>query len=333
MIIISGNRKSRNVSKFLKISMMFLFVFISTLSLNVIFANNQNNFVSQNVNNNEHFANKELEKTVSVPNIKIKDNDGGDYTDIIINSAEEQIAVPKITTRAAFAMTIKNGETAILFEKNKNEKLPVASLTKLMTALIVLENYDLDREITVSADAIMEEGEQGKLKDGQVISVKNLLHATLIESSNRAAYALAESIGIDSFVDLMNQRASELGLTNTYFADAAGLNPQSRSTAEDIANLSKYLFENYLLFQDIISKKNYDLYLSDGSFHHKIVNTNKMLGEMDIIGGKTGWTAEARGCFMAIRRNGNNGDYSIFVVLGADDRFGEMKKLINGNIE
>ena len=218
----------------------------------------------------------------------------------------------------------------IKFSKNEEEKLPVASLTKLMTALVVLENYDLNKKITVSKLAMAQEGEQGNLKLGEALSVKNLLYITLIESSNRAAYAISEDIGEDKFILLMNNYSEKLGLKNTHFQDSSGLNSKSYSTAMDLAKLSAYLFENYPLFREIISLKEFDLYLDNGQLHRKLISTNKFLGEVNgIIGGKTGWTSEAKGCFMVVEKNNGSSDYTIHIILGAEDRFLEMQKLIN----
>lgn len=232
---------------------------------------------------------------------------------------------------AESAISIEFGgdiQEEVLFEKDVDKKLPIASLVKLMTALLVLENYDLTKEVVISKTAIEQVGEQGDLKEGQVLSVKNLLYIALIESSNRAAYALSEAIGEDNFVALMRNRAAELGLINTYFEDSTGLDEKSYSTANDLAKLSKYLFLNYPLFGEIIGLKEFYLYLPDGSFHHKLINTNELLGQYEIVGGKTGYTIAAKGCFMAIQKKSPE-KYVIHVILGSEDRFSEMQKLIN----
>lgn len=232
--------------------------------------------------------------------------------------------------KSAISVQIGPDSQEILFSKNETEKLPVASLTKLMTALIVLEKYDLSQKITISESAMSQIGEQGNLKAGEVLSVKDLLYITLIESSNRSAKALAELVGTDKFTDLMNEKAKNLNLLNTHFEDSTGLDPKSYSTVNDLAKLSEYLFFNYPLFGEIISLKEFDLYSENGTFHHKLINTNKLLGEIPgIIGGKTGWTDEAQGCFMIIQRDSKSGSYIVHIILGSEDRFSAMKELIN----
>lgn len=235
-----------------------------------------------------------------------------------------------VRSRAALAVHVAGGLSGrILLENNKDVRLPVASLTKLMTAWVALDRYNVSQKTLISAAAMAQVGEQGSLKEGEALSVRNLLFISLIESSNRAAYALAEIMGVENFVAAMNEKASALGMANTHFADSTGLSNDSYSTAQDIAMLSQHLFENYPLFKEIIRYRTYSLYV-DGIFHHTLENTNKMLGEHGVVGGKTGWTNEARGCFMAIQEHGRD-NYTLSVILGAEDRFLEMEKLITIN--
>lgn len=241
-------------------------------------------------------------------------------------------APPVINAAAASLTEIKNEKSYVWLAQDAQKKLPVASLTKLMTALVVLENYDLNQKVTINEEVMKQEGVQGVLEVGQTLSVKDLLYIALIESSNRAAFALAQVSGEEKFVEKMNQRAGELGLLNTHFADSSGLSENSYSSAQDITTLTQYLIKHYPLFSDIVRQKTYDIYLSDGTLHHHLENTNKLLGVApSVIGGKTGYTLIAKGCVMIIEQNEKNQDYSISVVLGADDRFQEVQKIINWN--
>lgn len=235
-----------------------------------------------------------------------------------------------IGASSAIAVLVKNNRSNVLFSQVARKKLPIASLTKLMTALVVLEKYDLNQVVTVDASALSQEGEQGVLKIGDSLSVKSLLEITLIESSNRSAYALSEVMGPKKFVEEMNATAKRIGLENTYFADSTGLSENSYSTTEDLVILTKYLFEHYPLFREIVSSKELDVYTVSGVLHHHLASTNKLLGEVpEVIGGKTGYTTIARGCFMVIQKGRDNSEYFINVVLGAEDRFLEMQKIIN----
>lgn len=242
-----------------------------------------------------------------------------------------EVAELNIDAESAISIeTDLKSETKVLFKKDEEKVLPIASLTKLMTALVTLENYSLDQKVTISKEAVAQEGEQGSLKEGQILSIKDLLYIMLIESSNDAAYAIADVVGQNNFVFLMNEKAKSIGLLKTKFIDASGLNPKDTSTAKDLVVLTEQLLNNYPLVFEIIGSKEFDLILEDGTIHHKLINTNKLLGEIpEIIGGKTGYTKDAKGCFLVIAKSKKEGSYMIHVVLGAPDRLEEIKKIIN----
>jgi D-alanyl-D-alanine carboxypeptidase (penicillin-binding protein 5/6) len=245
-----------------------------------------------------------------------------------------QIEDLKIDSEAAISveadLVSPDNYDKILFKKNEQEKLTPASLVKLMTSIISLENYELSEKIAISKTTTMKEDEQGFLIATDSMSVKDLLYIMLIESNNHAAYSLSQALGEKSFVDLMNDKAKSLGLESTYFVDSTGLSPENYSTAEDLAKLAKYLLKNYPLIADISKIKEFDLYSEDGSLYKKLVNTNKLLSEIpESVGGKTGFTEEAKECLLLVVRNSKENSYLINVVLGSDDRFLEMKNIID----
>jgi D-alanyl-D-alanine carboxypeptidase len=251
------------------------------------------------------------------------------------NENAEPLTVPEkpedlaIQAMSAIAVEFNNdAEENILFEKNSNDRLPIASLVKMMTALVVMDTYNLNQEVVVSKAVMEQVGAQGVLKEGEILSVRNLLYIALIESSNRAAFALSEVIGANRFVALMNKKAEEIGLADTYFADSTGLDATSYSTASNVAQLSEYLFLYYPLFGEIVGLKEYNLYLPNKSLHHKLESTNELLGQQGIVGGKTGYTNAARGCFMALQKKSAERNI-IYIVLGAEDRLLDMQRLIN----
>jgi len=270
-----------------------------------------------------------VNKEIAIDEIYVEEK-GGDFTSENNNvSRVDEIHKKEVLAKSFLSVEFSSGAKRILLEKNPDLKLPVASLVKLMTALLVLEEYPMDYLVAVSEKAMEQDGNQGSLRPGEVFSAKDLLYMILLESSNRAAYALSEVIGNELFVVKMNRKAMELGLRNTYFEDVTGLSPNSYSSAEDVALLSKHLFSTYPLFKDIIGAREMNFYLPDGTFHHRGVNTNQLLGVNSIIGGKTGWTNAARGCLMVIQQNVGSDAYTIYVVLGAEDRFWEMRKLMH----
>lgn len=240
--------------------------------------------------------------------------------------------VPKleISSEAAICVEVNElGQEKILCKKNNDKKLSIASLTKLMTALVVLENYDLSQNVKISQEAVAREGEQGSLKALDALSIGNLLYIMLIESSNDAAYALAEIMGFDEFVETMNLKAKDLGLNNTFFVEPSGLDSKNYSTVDDLVKLTKYLLKNHSLIWEILSIEKATIFNSDGVLHHEALNTNELLGKIPgIIGGKTGYTKIANGCFILVLESPKKGNQLIYIILGSENRFEEMKKLI-----
>ena len=250
----------------------------------------------------------------------------------------------EINAKAAILVKVnENGDEKILFEKNSQKTLAIASLTKLMTALVVFdldEVYTESQPIKITEKAVEQEGQSkyGELKIGESLSVKNLIYIALIESSNDAAFALTELIGKQGFVELMNLYSKKIGLEDTYFVNSTGLEPDSPeelknvSTPRDIVKLAKYILEDYPQIFEITANQSYQVLNLDNTLHHFIPqNTNELLREIpEIIGGKTGWGIEAGGCLLLVLDNQEEeGSYFISIVLGAKDRFAEMRKLIN----
>jgi len=250
-----------------------------------------------------------------------------------------------IGVKSALVVEIRNdGEQIIIFDKNSNTKMPIASLTKLMTAIISLENQPLSEKIEITEPMVSQEGNNGKLRVGEKITVEELLEMALVESSNDAALALAEISGRENFINLMNLKAAEIGLRSTRFSNPTGLEAENNfSSARDMANLAIFILKEYPPNNDIfpfleISAQSSVIVLSEnGETHHRAFNTNELLNsfsqtdDLKIIGGKTGYTDEAGGCIVIILQDKDN-DYFVNVILGADSResrFSEMRKLID----
>jgi len=242
-----------------------------------------------------------------------------------------------VEAKSAISVLVDSqGSQKIIFEKEGDEKLPIASVTKLMTADIVAENYDLSQPVEISKKAVKEEGDSGNFKIGETLTTKGLLYSMLIESSNDAAEALTEVIGEEAFVDLMNLQTRAIGMENTHFVNPTGLdsdNPQGAvnySSAKDLVKLTSYLLKTNPEIFKISALPEYDLYTSDNVFHHKLINTDELLnGLSDAIASKTGWTPLAQGCLLLAIKAPNNKGIVINVILGSPDRFGEMQKLID----
>ncbi len=242
------------------------------------------------------------------------------------------IPKPEVLAQSALLTAItKDGKEQIIFQKEKGAKIPIASLSKLMTAVIAAEFYKPDLKTKISNKAIEQPEVIGFLNPGEILKIQDLLYIALIESSNDAAHALAEVIGVEGFVSLMNLKSEELGLKNTYFFNPTGIDQgqfTNYSTTEDLKELSRYLLKKPLILK-ILSEKEYPLYLDNRYFHHILYNTNELLKEVpEIIAGKTGYTAEAGGCLLLILKKEKPEIYFIAIVLNSSDRFGDARKLI-----
>ncbi len=231
-----------------------------------------------------------------------------------------------VNSRSAISVeTNLQGESKILFEKNSDVVLPIASITKLMTAIIVLDNYNLSDTWQVDKIADSQSPMKPDVKLNDTMTVNSFLEIMLIESSNKSAYTLSELVGTDKFIELMNKKAKEMGLRNTFFVDPSGLSSGNVSTAKDLAKLAEYILINYPKIGEITREKN--IYIIGFGY---VTNTDELLGEIpEIVCSKTGFTTQAKGCLLLAINNLKNKDYFINVVLGADNRFLEMKKLIN----
>ena len=194
-------------------------------------------------------------------------------------------------TKSSSYIVLDTQTKEILNGENIDIKLPIASLTKIWTALLVLENCNLDSIVKISKKASIQEGSSIYLKENEEYKVRDLVYGMLLRSGNDAAVALAEyTFGSEEkFVEIMNKKTKELGLENTKFVDATGLG-NNTSTANDVANMLNIALNNYK-FKGISSKLSYKNSLN-GQFWK---NKHKLIGKSiyNAISGKTGYTKEA----------------------------------------
>ena len=219
-----------------------------------------------------------------------------------------------------------------ILQKNSSAKLPIASITKLMTAVVALENGKLDDMVEIKKTYSNTPTPQMGLFLTEKISLENILNGLLIASDNDAGEVIAEYIGkgdYKAFVQKMNDKAAEIGMANTHFSNAIGLdNAENYSTAWDLAYLAKEALKNSLI-TDLVGTKERRVKSSDGKITHLLQATNELLDDKDIqvLGIKTGLTPEAGGCLISLAKT-KNGKEIISIVLGSGDRFGDTKKLI-----
>jgi len=219
---------------------------------------------------------------------------------------------PQIYAKAVILRDV--GSSYVMYEKNAAEKVPIASTTKIMTAMVVLEDYSdrLNDVVTITYPMIAVEGSDIKLTPGEKIKVDNLLKGLLIMSGNDTAYSLATYFdGKEAFVAKMNQKARELGLENTDFKDPAGLDDDGYSNAHDLAVLASYAMRHDK-FREIVKTPETSISSVDGSIIHDLKSSNHMLNNDDnfyyplAIGIKTGFTYAAGHCLVSAAANNNH---------------------------
>ena len=244
----------------------------------------------------------------------------------IQSSNSENITEPTINSRAAIVYERSSGK--ILYGKEENEKRKMASTTKIMTAIVVLENTNLDDIVTISSKAAGTGGSRLGLHKDDKISIQDLLYGLLLCSGNDAAVALAEHVGGDlsNFANMMNSKAVSLGLSSTHFVTPHGLDDDNHyTTAYELALITNYALKNDV-FANLVKTKTYTISINN---HPKTLsNTNELLGNLDgVYGVKTGFTNGANRCLVtAVKRD--NMDI-ICIVLGADTKKDRTKDSIN----
>lgn len=255
---------------------------------------------------------------------------------ITFSFADEQSNIPSIN--ATSAILIDNRTNKVLYSKNEDTKMFPASTTKIVTAIITLENCSLDEQATASFDAVSNIPEgyaTADIKIGETFTVEQLLEMLLVHSANDAANVLAEHVGgsLESFVSIMNTKVNELGLTNTHFTNAYGLQDDNHyTTARDLATIMKYCLQNEN-FRRICGLASCAIPATNMSEPRTYSSTNQLViaGNSNyypyLTTGKTGFTSNAKHCLVSSAYN--NDLELICVVLGSEDHFGDTRTLYN----
>lgn len=237
------------------------------------------------------------------------------------------IPAPILTARAALAVDLDSG--SVLYSKNLDAKLPIASLTKLMTAIVVIKKTALDEIVTIENNDKEIVGTSIGLTMGERLTVRDLLKAMLIPSSNDAALALGRYVSgsTELFAQAMNEEAKALGLTGTYFSNPVGWDfDESHSNASDLIRIVKE-FTAHSELADIVKIKETLITSTDGVYTHQLTTTNKLLLENpEVVGIKTGFTSKALGNLIVEARH--NGRRVVTVVLGSENREDDSRKLL-----
>ena len=232
---------------------------------------------------------------------------------------------PSIKASALYLVDMKSGR--VLLEKDATRRLPPASLTKVMTALVALESASPQQVVQVDRRALLSRSSL-KLHAGEQFLLRDLLTAMLVTSANDACQAVALHVGgeADRFVTMMNERARALGLENTHFANACGFDaPGHYSTAADLAKLTEQALRAPA-FSMMVRTVTRDIASVDGTRHVPLHSTNELLLDPDVTGVKTGYTSKAGRCVIASMFK--DGHQLLLVGLNVMDRWEQATQLL-----
>ena len=239
-----------------------------------------------------------------------------------------------IKSRAAVTIDASTGE--ILFSKNSNRRLPPASTTKLMTAILAVENEDLSKVVKISKKASHAAPSKAGFKEGDRVTIEGLLYAALLESANDAAVALAEAIAGSEkrFVSLMNKKARSIGARDTRFINANGLPGRGQyTTALDLSKILSYALR-FPKLREIIGTPEAKITTKKGKVFY-LRSTDRLLwSDEKIIGGKTGYTRKAGHCFVCAAQGVTK--TILVAILGSPSRknlWRETEKLVSRNLQ
>lgn len=260
-------------------------------------------------------------QSVSIPPVQKKSSEISDIQ-------ESWRFFPVIDAKSVVIMEKHSAQ--IVYAQNPHKRLPMASLTKMMTATIILENYSGKEIVEISRASHFTDGASMKLEIGEKISIENLLYGLLIPSGNDAAVALSEyhAGSVYQFADEMNERVESLYLQNTHFQNPHGFDAENHySSANDLALIAKKLL-NFPLAKKIVQTQNITIFSDNKEIAHHLYNTNKLLNTIFPVSGiKTGTTINAGQCLTLLVK-GRSGREYIVVILGSNDRYLDAKTLI-----
>lgn len=237
-------------------------------------------------------------------------------------------APPALSARSAVLIDGESGE--VLCAKKPDERLPMASTTKIMTALVAIENADLEATVTVPKEAVGVEGSSIYLYEGEELRLIDLLYALMLESANDAATAIAITVGgsIEGFADMMNQKARDLNLIDTSFQNPHGLDSEEHyTTARELGKIAAYAMQNDT-FREIVSTKKKTIPLNGDEGVRLLINHNRLLKSYDgAIGVKTGYTKRSGRCLVSAAER--DGLTLICVTLSAPNDWNDHRSLLD----
>ena len=310
----------RKILYFLSLVILILFINFVIFSLANKNQNSNQNVISPVPNFLSLINNKQVSTlTLFLPSLE--------------NIITAKFTKPQITAKSVLVFDTTTKQ--VLYSKNPKSKLPMASLTKIMTAIVSLENPKKDDKYFVYAEDLVGEDSVG-LEAGEVLSLKELLYGLILHSGNDAAQTLASNFpkGPEAFTKAMNNKAKSLGLTDTNFTNPSGLEGDGNqyTTAYDLVVITQYALFNFPLFADV--SKTFDVDIAKNVTHKEYIlenETNLISSYEGVKGVKTGFTPEAGYCLVTYLDYG--GHKIIAVILGSGDRRQEMKDLLDYSLK
>lgn len=241
---------------------------------------------------------------------------------------KETAAVPSVSAAGAILIDADSGR--VLYKHNAYQRMPMASTTKIMTALVALSSVPVDTVVSVSPLAVGVEGSSVYLYAGEELTMEQLLYAMLLESANDAAAAIAIALGgdIESFADMMNEMAQRIGLADTHFENPHGLDGEEHyTTAADLATLTAYALQNET-FRSIVSTYKHTIPMNGSEGTRLLINHNKLLKSYSgAIGVKTGFTKKSGRCLVSAAER--EGVTLVAVTLSAADDWNDHANMLD----
>jgi D-alanyl-D-alanine carboxypeptidase (penicillin-binding protein 5/6) len=254
------------------------------------------------------------------------------------------VSPPDVTAKGVYSYDMESG--IVLYAENENEQMQIGSTVKIATALVVMEHGDPADEVLIEQDDTVDITVYSnmQLQAGDTLTVGTLLYGLLLPSGNDGALALARHVGLqmcecedrnqamDAFIGAMNDYAANLGLVDTRFTNPSGIDSENTySTAHDIAILFGELMKNERL-ASIISEPAYSFYsVGPEARNYQSQNTNQLLGQLGVVGGKTGTTGEAGACVVLAREVNEGNNTVITAVLGSDVEYNDQEMIVEGS--
>ncbi len=250
---------------------------------------------------------------------------------VLLSATPKAVAAIEVSAKAAVVINGDTGE--VIYAKNMDQKLPMASTTKIMTGLLLCEGFDLNREITVTDQMVRVEGSSMGLVGGDKITLNDLLYGLMLASGNDAANVIAYILAGNptDFAKMMNQKAKEIGLKNTNFVTPSGLDDEEHyTTAYDLALLTKYAMQNKT-FAEVVGCKTATLCYGNPPYKRTLTNHNKLLKSFEgCVGVKTGFTKKSGRCLVSAAKR--EGKFVIAVTLNAPNDWQDHTQMLEYGI-